>query len=325
MTVLVAMRLELRKKTEGGNIMLPETNAQRKVSGSRIGKIMLGQADEVFDEMTSDLVDAEINNQMLRGMDMEGPILDLYAKKTGNQVIHLGNKVFAHPRFAHHTVMPDALITACGRRDRDGEWLGEVKAHNSHMLRKIKREGIPDGIVMQGNWQCWVMSYKEWEYITLDWDAYEVIHHKFEADPGLINQMVKVADGFWFNHIMENKRPEPQEITPEVKLPITSIGEVVKLDDPEWHQAVADLREARDLKEDATMINAEAQIKLQKIMAGVGADVAEGGGARIYFREQPGRRSFNKDAFTQAHPAINLEPFYKRGAPFKSFRPYFIE
>ncbi len=295
-----------------------EIQKQRKVSGSRIGKIMDGQADEVFDDMMLGLNDP-VNNQMQRGIDMEGMILQKYQDKTDNEVLRQGGTVYAHPKFAHHTTMPDAIIKSNG-----SQWVGEVKAHNSHMLRKINREGLPLSIICQGHWHCHVAGFEQWEYITLDWDKYEIVNLMFDADKDLISDMKAAADDFWFNNIMKNVRPEPMA-GPIIDMPITSTGEVVKLDNPEWLEAVADLREARDLKKDATMINAEAQLKLQKLMGAAGADVAEGGGARIYFKEQSGRKKFDVKAFAKANPDVDLNLFYTYSKAFRSFRPYFTE
>ena len=60
-----------------------------------------------------------------------------------------------------------------------------------------------------------------------------------------------------------------------------------------------------------------------------GIDVVEGFGARIYFKEQKGRPTFDKAGLKRDNPDLDLTPYESRGNPFRRFvvydRPLAIE
>ena len=96
------------------------------------------------------------------------------------------------------------------------------------------------------------------------------------------------------------------------------------MEDPDWFEAVADLKEAKELSADAEMIEKQAKTKIQAIMEKYGASVAEGAGSRIYWKEQEGRKRFDHQAFGKAHPELTFEmmKYFKRGKPSKPFRVF---
>jgi hypothetical protein len=53
-------------------------------------------------------------------------------------------------------------------------------------------------------------------------------------------------------------------------------------------------------------------------------NIAEGAGARVYYKIQKGKESFDKKRLASDHPEIDLTKYIKTGSPFRTFRPYFI-
>jgi hypothetical protein len=96
------------------------------------------------------------------------------------------------------------------------------------------------------------------------------------------------------------------------------------MDSPDWRIAIEKLKEAREIKAEAEALEEEAASAVKLLMEGTGANIAEGCGARIYYRIQKGRESFDKKKLASDHPDLDLTKYIKTGSPFRVFKPYFL-
>lgn len=84
---------------------------------------------------------------------------------------------------------------------------------------------------------------------------------------------------------------------------------------------MAQLREARQIREDAESWEEEIKATIQEQMGF--QPIVEGGGARVYWTWQEGRMNLDKKAL--AKDGIDLSKYEKAGKPFRTFRPYFLK
>ncbi len=297
---------------------------QRNIGASDLGALMgvdpYRDAGDVWDRLNG-LSNVPYTAPMRRGHRMEDIIAREYGEATGRTVLVQEQKLQDPnlPCFVGH--IDRRLLNGTGK---DG--VLEIKSRNGHMVRKIKREGLDLSTLLQIQGYLRLTGWHYGAFATIDYDSWQLLHFDIEPDPEIQGQIITTIGDFWQRNVLGNVRPTGDTKTVEVDLPATAQGEVFQIDqDPAWFKAVADLREAKQLAEDATLIKAAAQAELQGLMAEYGADVCEGAGARVYWKEQNGRRSLDVKALQKAHPEIDLGPYYKQGKPFKSFRPYWLE
>lgn len=248
---------------------------------------------------------------MRRGKRLEDVAADLYTEQTGQKVRRV-NRIISADDYPFMLANVDRIIT--GTDD-----ILEIKVPASHVIRKYRREGVPQGYQIQGQHYLKVLGRGAVVFGLYDVEWDEVLVIRVERDEELISLMVDKEAEFW-GYVQAGEAP-PEPEAPAVDLPAVG-GEVITMDSPDWARAIARLRESRTILEDAKAYEAGAQQEIKGLMDQAGADVAEGAGARIYWRPQAGRRSLDKKALKKAHPDLNLDDFMKQGKPSRPFRPY---
>jgi len=298
-----------------------EKELSHNVGCSDIGAIMgvdqYRTAADVFDRLTG--YKQEKNPQMERGHVMEPVIAAKYQEATGRVVE-------PYPVMLKDRELPFLV----GHMDRvflehKDKGVLEIKAPGSNMLRKIKREGIPGSHYLQLQGYLMLSGYVNGAWCSINYDDWHLIHFDVEPDSEAFLMIRSGIKNFWDKHIMTNRRPELYQEPKVLDLPeIGKDEKIVRMEDPDWFEAVADLKEAKELTADAEMIEKQAKTKIQAIMEKYGASVAEGAGSRIYWKEQEGRKRFDHQAFGKAHPDLTFEmmKYFKRGKPSKPFRVF---
>ena len=255
-----------------------------------------------------------ITNPMKRGTFLEPIVADIYAKETGRNLEAI-NKVIRKENAPYLLGNIDRKVW---RSPADTYGALEIKCPGIHVFGKCKREGLPDNYVIQLQHYMNVTGWKWGSFAIFSAERWELIHFDMKRDDDLIEMMEEKAHGFWM--MVENKtEPEIVDLGEPINLPKVT-GEVTRVDDPTWNRCIEDLVIARNLKAEVDAIEKEAKGRIQTIMGEINADVCESNGVRVYFREQAGRKSFDKKALAKAHPEIDLKQFEKQGNPFKTFR-----
>jgi putative phage-type endonuclease len=255
---------------------------------------------------------------MARGKYLEDLVADLYVEKTGRRLWR-SRRTMVHPAHDFMLAHIDRQIVA---EDERGPGVLEIKCPGLRIFSECKRQGLPSHYAVQLQHYLAVSDRKWGAFAVFNAERWEMIFFDVNRDDELIDIIIARDAEFW-QAVVEG-RPVEEE-APALELPPAEPSEIVTMDSPAWANAVERLREAREILREAAVLEADAEAALKKIMESSGAAVAEGAGARIYFRLQDGRESFDLKRFRKDHPELELAGYMKRGNPFKTFRPYFIE
>lgn len=257
------------------------------------------------------MFDADLGKLAWR-LRMEEMVAERYAAETGRKLRRQPPRVHPEHDFLGCTVDRQIL------NDPKGPGMLQIKTASDQWFRKIRLDGYPPSVLLQTTTEtmCWGYS---WGAICIARVSDgRLIHFDFNFDEELAEEIIRRAREFMA--LVENGTP-PTRPAQVVKLPQIG-GELTRMNNPEWAEAVAGFNEARQILSEAEALKGASANKLQSIMLAAEADVAEGAGLRVYWREQAGRKSLDKSALLAAHPEIDLSQFTKTGQPFKSFRPY---
>lgn len=265
--------------------------------------------------------DAEATPAMKRGTALEPVAAALYQEMTGRK-LRRSNQILVHPEHDWMLGNVDRMIVS---ENGKGPGVLEIKCPGLHVFNKCKREGLPAHYNVQLSHYMAVTGRKWGAFAVFNAEKWEMIFFDVDRDQEMINIITTQDFKFW-QCVLKREAPEPEIIDTDLikSLPPVEPVELVTMDSPQWKEAVERLREAQELKKEAESIEEEVKKEIQSIMVHAGAHVAEGSGARIYWKLQDGRETVDYKRLVKDHPEIDVTPYIKKGNPFKTFRPYFI-
>jgi putative phage-type endonuclease len=261
---------------------------------------------------------------MKRGHYMEDKVADMWeGVKCKQGFTNIKTKKvlqrIVHPKFPFIMAHLDRIIEG----DPRGPGVLEIKCPGSHVANKVDREGMQEYYIVQLQHYLGVTGLKWGVIVVLHYDDFRLIPYEATPNKDLIKIIFDEDVRFW--EYVQSKEEPPE---PEVKLEkedIVAPGEIVNMDriDPQlWAELVKSYGQARALVDEAEAQKelAEKQIKFQ--MENAGASVAEGAGARVFWKEQAGKKSLDKKAFAAgSKQAFEIyESYLKTGKPSRPFR-----
>lgn len=324
---------------------------RKGLGGSDVGAIFgldrYRTPEDVWLEKTGQVVPIDApSGDKERGVRLEPIAREMYAEQYGVKIIRQV-ETFVHPKKPWMRGNVDGIIV-----DPIGEnAVAEVKCPSLGMYSKIKREGLPDSWKLQGQHYLEVSGLKRLVWIIFCADRWELIHFEQVRDEEIIALIIAKEEEFWmFVETMTPPPPVLRDIKDEPE--IVEVGQVTIRRDEAFVLAIAQLREAKDLKATAEQLEQQAIDRVKELAGKPG--IYEGPGARIYFREQNGRKTFDKEALANVKPLdrlsvgailtpyfksgalpeevveqigdanLDLSRFNKQGRPFMTLRPYFF-
>lgn len=241
------------------------------------------------------------NAQMRRGIYLEPIARKLYKEITSRPIRSL--KQVRHP--SHHWMLcnVDGMILG-GKR---GVGVLELKCPGIWVFAKAKREGLPLHWIVQMQHNLCVTGYKWGSFALFNADLWEMIHFDVERDEDLINALIQKEEQFWKGYV-EPRVPPPvvENTAPELLAQLAKAqgdaggGDLIVRNDPQWADAAAMYREAKEIAETGENLLETAKAKLKELMGGYGA--IEGAGLRAYFSQRAGRVTFDKKALAAGMP-----------------------
>ena len=272
---------------------------------------------DVYREKVGEVREQPPTPAMLRGIYLEDVAVKLYTERTGRRVRR--QPLRAHPEYPHLIASVDRQVLAS---DAVATGVLEVKCPGLKTFWRIKRQGLLDYMILQGQHEALVTGSPYTSFAVFSAEQFDLLTFDIFADPDIQARIIEVATEFWRDHVLAGVPPEAPAVAESPEFPEAAETLVVR-DDREWAEAVADLREARAIREEAEALERAAKEKLIALAGGYG--VFEGGGARIYYRQMPGRKTFKKELLAKDHPEIDLSKYEVEGKPYAEFRPYFLK
>ncbi len=271
---------------------------------------------ELWEEKTGRRGPRETTPAMQRGSVLEAVAADIYVEKTGRKLRRV-NTMLKHPEHSWMTGNIDREIV----NDDRGPGILEIKCPGLQVFGKAKREGLPAAYNLQLQHYLAVSKRKWGAFAVFNAEKWELIFFDLDADPELQNIIIIKDAEFW--QCVQEDRPPIIDASPALDLPTVGPSELITIDSPEWKEAIERLREAREIRSEAEALEDEAKTKIQQIMDDQDAVVAEGAGARIYYRTQAGRVTVDTKRLQREQPDLFTQ-YAKTGAPFKTFKTYFL-
>lgn len=318
------------------------------IGGSDIGAIVgvdpFRTPMDVFLEKTG-RAEEESSPVMERGTRLEPIVLELYTERTGHKLKKA--KFRRHREHSFLIANPDALIR--GTRERPIGIL-EGKTLSSNQFRKVVDHGLFAHHQLQMQNYMLVCDLSWAAIAILSPDQWQFTINLVEANPGVQKTIVEVCEVFWFQYV-QTDTPPPGDITKwQIELPEVG-GRVMTRKDEDFLDAVTRAIGARDMLKEAKELDGTAKSKLKEVCGLPG--VYEGGSTRVYFRQNPGKSSFDEKKLAAAglldplklqtdllqrfdvsmadleqignNARIDLKDYAKQGEPFESIRLYHVK
>lgn len=271
---------------------------------------------ELWELKTGRRADREPTPAMLRGTYLEAIVAQLYTEKTARRLRRVRRQL-RHPEHEWMTAHIDRELLG----DERGAGILEIKCPGLQVFGKAKRQGLPQAYAVQLQHYLAVTGRKWGALAMFNAERWELIFFDLERDDELIGLIID-RDQSFYRCILEDT-PPADNAQPVPELPPVEPSELITMESPEWKEAVERLLEAREIRTEADALEEEARRTVQQLMDASGAAVAEGAGARIYFRQADGRTTIDTKRLQRELPDV-FAKYAKTGAPFKTFRPYFL-
>jgi len=298
------------------------------IGGSDTPVIVLGNDHpftsprELWEQKVGIRKDDKPTPPMLRGTALEPTVATLYAGETERKVQRV-NAILRHPD--HDWMIGNIDRQIVGVKGRTPGIL-EIKCPGLRTFGKIKREGIPDYYQLQMQHYLAVTGRTWGAFAIFNAEMWELIHFDVDRDDELIDLIIERDEAFW-QLVQDGTPPEEKALTNPDIPPLQTGTELVQIESDGWARAVEDLRAAREILAEVKDLEESAKERLQNLMSVQGAVAAEGAGLRVYWKEQPGRETFDHRTFAKKHPELieAMKPYFKRGDTFRKFSPYFLK
>jgi putative phage-type endonuclease len=326
---------------------------RKGIGGSDVGAVLgvdrYRDAIDVFLDKTQPMEDID-NPNMERGRMMEAVVAVKWTMATGRRI--KAGKFRKHRMYPWLLGNPDRIILAEGKAPyetiENGNGVLELKTANQYVFKQIKDQGLPQSYLLQLQHYMGVCGLEWGSFGVLCADPWEFLHFDVAFDPDLFEQVSYVLETFWKENVMRGIPPIPEPVDWSDCPKPAADEEVGILDTPSWEGAVDLYREAKNMLRLGKEYEDQAK-ELLKLEVDFEHGVYEGAGARVYYREQQGRKSFMQRELGVLQPLdpiamatllekagldldvievlfeearLDLTRFEKRGKPFSTLRMY---
>ncbi|WP_286953113.1 MULTISPECIES: YqaJ viral recombinase family protein [Aminobacterium] len=269
-------------------------------------------------EKTGQGVYVEETPDMKRGKMLEGLVADLYKAETGRNVRRV-NSVLQHPEIPCMLANVDREIVGTDK----GPGILEIKCPRARTFSKIMRTGLPEYYYIQLQHYLAVKGWSWGSLAVFSADNWQMRYFDIERDEALIDVLEATLPKWWKKHVIDGVAPEDARL--DVDLPDVGGEGVYQSETPEWYFAVRGYLEAKELADEANEIMEAKRKTITDLMTQYGSSIVEGSGARVYWKEQKGRTSFDWKKYQKDHPELDLSSYFKTGQVSRPFRFYQIK
>jgi putative phage-type endonuclease len=255
-----------------------------------------------------------------RGNSLEGIVADLYAEVKGRKVEVVKQRL-VHPQYKHIYAHIDRRLIDDKKK---GPGVLEIKCPGVAVFNKCKREGLQQYYIIQLQKYLGITGYSWGAFAVFSAEQWELIEFDVVPDKELIKIIFAEDNKFW-GYVLSGEEPPEPEVTLDMEAVGTNeVTNMDKINPALWADMVQKYAEAKAMEDEGAALKDLYEAKLKDEMLRAGANVAEGGGARIYFREQAGKMGLDKKAFAAGNKLAYevYESYLRRGKPSRPFRFY---
>jgi len=271
---------------------------------------------QLWEEKTGKVALEEIDNAILeRGHVLEPIVADKYSQETGRMVQRRNSPYVVQDKpYIRCNVDRDIL------KDERGVGILEIKTANLAVYRKFIHYGLPNMYHLQLQHNL-LASKRDWgAFAVFNADMWKLHHFDVDSDKEIQERIEEEIDTFWTQYV-EKDIPPPEQIEEKrVELPKLGTGTIITMDSPEWSLAVQELREAKEMSDDAAALLETAKNGIKELMGD--NEVCEGSGMRCYYKMGAPRKTLDKSKLQKDNPNLDLDKYMKEGKASRSFRNY---
>lgn len=283
--------------------VVPETSApedRTRFLGASDMAAVLGvdpykTALQLYEEKVGLVLPFTGNAHTRRGIKFEALAATEFTESTGKQLRRITRR-FAHDVYPFVTGKIDRLVVG-------EDALAEIKCPSLGMFHKIKRTGLHEGYIVQMNTYLGLTRRAMGYWVIFCADQMELVVFPVEFDAQLYNSTIDRAASFWLNYVQPRVAPpavEPDAVRLEIQRAEGAVPRIDLSENGQFCSAAAMLREAKQLKAEAEVLEESAREEVMQFMDGPGVYV--GGAVRLSYTFSKGRSSFDRKALAGAKP-----------------------
>lgn len=278
----------------------------------------------------------EVSGPMQRGTALEDIIASLYSAVAQRSLRK--RKLYPSRSPKWWRAQPDRHIVANG--DGRGPGILEAKSAGEWAFKKMRREGLPEGYILQLQHYLGYTGYKWGAYAVLWADAWKFETFEVERDNVIIGRIKDAGERFI--RLIENG-PPPDRLDPKDRrcsscpyrkmcqgealreAADAALGErddlTVLSEDKGLEQLLVEYRELKAISDEAKERGDDVKVKIRSRMKDIGSDAVQIPGGRFYDRTSV-RRTIDTKALRAKHPKIAEE--VTKETTVRSLRVFFI-
>lgn len=276
---------------------------------------------ELWQEKLGLIEPKEVNSPAIkRGNSLEGIVADLYAEVKSRKVEVVKQRL-VHPQHKHIYAHIDRRIIDDKRK---GPGVLEIKCPGVAVFNKCKREGLQQYFIIQLQKYLGITGYSWGAFAVFSAEYWQMIEFDVLPDKDLIKIIFDEDNKFW-SYVLNHEEPPETEVVLDMEAVGTNeVTNMDKINPALWADMVQKYAEAKAMEDEGAALRELYEEQIKNEMLKVGAGIAEGAGARIYFRDQKGRATLDKKAFeTGNRQAFEVyQSYMKEGKPTRPFRFY---
>jgi len=290
------------------------------------------------------------NNATERGQKLEDLAASEYSEATGRQIRRVAGGLTGIAKrdreFPYMLVHADREIV----NDPRGPGMLSVKVPGRENFQDVKYNGLPSSWLLQLQYEMSIFN-RTWGDTAVFWaDGWQLLPSAdVELDTEIVKQVRLGVQQFWEDYVKTDALPEklpandrrcgrcPFRTTCQGAAMLEGVKE--NNADLEYDPSLSELVQLRfdqqELVDQATELLDETNAKIKEAMGSRGA--VETDGARIYYREQAGRVTFQNKNFNKAYSKCQLinddgemigaveglmKKFTNTGAPYRVLKVY---
>lgn len=249
-------------------------------------------------------VDQPDNDTLELGRYMEPFIASKYAAVTRRE-LQLSEKL-NHDKHPFLHANPDRVIVGGLRVAMDGPGILEIKLLGQWTFKQTKEQGIDPSYYAQIQHYLFVTGLKWGSFACYNTEQKELYWFDVERDEEFIARMVDSCVVFWNEYVLTGICPPPKEAV--YNFPRAAVGaEAVVHNEPEWVNAVRQLKTARDTYKLAEHSKKLAEQTVKDLMGETEKVIIPELG-KISWAESV-RRSYDIDTLKREHPEIDFSRY----------------